>query len=91
MKKPKVVSTPIRMDASMLARISEASRLTGLTQAEVMRLAIAAGLADLAKVGYDLGNLISNAAGQAHPPDEPAKKPPLAALKSPRKTHGSAM
>ena len=58
----KKVSAPIRMDPALQAKVSEAVELTGLSQAEIMRLALAIGLEDLKRVNYDIPALISQSA-----------------------------
>jgi hypothetical protein len=67
MKTPRNVVVPLRLDPSIHHKITQAANLTGLAQSDIMRLAIAAGLADLEKVGFDLGTLISSAASSSAP------------------------
>lgn len=62
MAPPKQVNAPIRLTPEMQAKISDAARLTGLSQADVMRLCLAIGLEDLRKVGWDIARAISDAA-----------------------------
>lgn len=54
MPTPKKVSSPIRIDADLEQRIDEAARLTGLSKADVMRLAMRIGFEDLRRINYDL-------------------------------------
>lgn len=58
----KKVSAPIRMEPALAAKVAEAVNQTGLSQAEIMRLALAIGLEDLRRVGYDLPSLVSTSA-----------------------------
>jgi len=62
MSSPKQVSAPIRMSPALLAKVTEASRLTGMSQADVLRLCLAIGLEDLKKVKFDLAKLVSDVA-----------------------------
>ena len=50
------------MSAEMMEKVAEASRLTGLAQADVLRLCLAIGLTDLKRVGFDIAGVISEAA-----------------------------
>jgi hypothetical protein len=59
---PKIVSAPIRMSPDLAAKVEEAKRLTGLAQADILRLALAIGLEDLRRVGFDLPKAISMSA-----------------------------
>jgi len=59
---PKKVSAPIRMSPELAEKVAEATRMTGLAQADILRLALAIGLEDLKKVNFDLPRLVSNAA-----------------------------
>ena len=80
MAEPKKVSAPIRIDADMEKRIDEAARLTGLSKADVMRLAMRIGFEDLRKINYDLSGTISEAANPAA--KVPVKYPALRPMKS---------
>jgi SOS-response transcriptional repressor LexA len=57
-----MVSAPIRMSPELAEKVAEAKRETGLAQADILRLALAVGLEDLRKVGFDLAKLVSDAA-----------------------------
>lgn len=59
---PKKVSAPIRMSPELLEKVAEASRRTGLAQADILRLALAIGLEDLKKIDYKIEGAISDAA-----------------------------
>lgn len=61
---PKMVSAPIRMSPDLAAKVEEAKRLTGLSQADILRLALAIGLEDLRRVGFDIPKVVSLAARQ---------------------------
>ena len=67
----KQVSAPIRMSPELLEKVAEASRKTGLSQADILRLCLAIGLEDLARVNYDIARVISEAA------QSPASMPTL--------------
>lgn len=58
----KVMTSPIRMTPNLLAKITEASDKTGLSQADIIRLAISVGIEDMRKLKFDLTKLISDAA-----------------------------
>jgi predicted DNA-binding protein len=59
---PKKVSAPIRMSPELLEKVTEASKRTGLAQADILRLALAIGLEDLKKIDYNIAGSISDAA-----------------------------
>jgi hypothetical protein len=88
MKTVRSVVIPTRLDPATHEKLARAANLTGLSQQDVLRLALAAGLADLEKIGFDLGALIS---GSAAATPAPPGKSSLAALKPPRKTQGGTM
>lgn len=77
MPKPKKVSSPIRIDADLEQRIDEAARLTGLSKADVMRLAMRIGFEDLRKIDYDIAGNVSSAANSSKR-SVPAKDTPAA-------------
>jgi len=59
---PKIVSAPIRMSPDLKAKVDLAVEMTGISQAEILRLALAIGLEDLRRVAYDLPALVSKEA-----------------------------
>jgi DNA-binding MurR/RpiR family transcriptional regulator len=69
MAKDKTTPVPIRIEPELDAKIEEAARLTGLSKADVMRLAMRIGFEDLRKIDYDLAGIISAAANP-----EPARQ-----------------
>ena len=77
MSEPKKVSSPIRIDADLEQRIDEAARLTGLSKADVMRLAMRIGFEDLRKIDYDIAG---NVSATVNPSEKAvsAKSPPAA-------------
>jgi predicted DNA-binding protein len=58
----KSVITQLRFEPGLLAKINEAAERTGLSKADVMRLAMETGLEDLRRVDFDLPGLISRVA-----------------------------
>ena len=58
----KSVITQLRFEPGLLAKITEAAERTGLSKADVMRLAMETGLEDLRRVDFDLPGLLSRAA-----------------------------
>ena len=46
--------TSIRIDEATDAKLDEASKLSGLPKADIMRFALAVGLKDLELIGYDV-------------------------------------
>lgn len=58
----KTVITQLRFEPALLEKITEAAARTGLSKADVMRLAMETGLADLQRVNFDLPTLISQSA-----------------------------
>jgi len=70
MSKERSVPVPLRIEPELDAKIEEAARLTGLSKADVMRLAMRIGFEDLRKINYDIAGTISTAANP-----EPARKP----------------
>lgn len=73
MKKPlkETVSFPIRMDAHLDKMIDEAVEISGMKKAELIRIALAAGLEDMKQEQYNLGRIISK---MAHPALHKARK-----------------
>ena len=55
----KSVITQLRFDPGLLEKITEAAERTGLSKADVMRLAMETGLEDLRRVDFDLPGLLS--------------------------------
>jgi metal-responsive CopG/Arc/MetJ family transcriptional regulator len=53
---------PLAVSNDLLAKIDQASVLTGRSRSELMRLAIEIGLAELRSVGYDIAGTIHQAA-----------------------------
>lgn len=70
MSKERTVPVPLRIEPELDAKIEEAARRTGLTKADVMRLAMRIGFEDLRRINYDIAGTISAAANT-----EPARKP----------------
>lgn len=62
MSKEQSKSVPVRMDAELQSKITEAAKKTGLPKQEIIRLCTAIGIEDLRKVGWDLAKLVSDAA-----------------------------
>ena len=62
MSSPKKVSAPIRMSPELMEKVTEAANLTGMAQADIMRLAIQMGLEDLRRINYNIGKCVSDAA-----------------------------
>ncbi|MFM2298099.1 MAG: hypothetical protein RL117_1806 [Verrucomicrobiota bacterium] len=60
--KSKTVITQLRFEPALHEKINEAAARTGLSKADVMRLAMQTGLADLQRVNFDLPTLISQGA-----------------------------
>jgi hypothetical protein len=58
----KTVITQLRFEPALLEKITEASQKTGLSKADVMRLAMETGLQDLRRLQFDLPTLISQSA-----------------------------
>ncbi len=58
----KTVITQLRFEPSLLEKITEAAQRTGLSKADVMRLAMETGLEDLRRLQFDLPTLISQSA-----------------------------
>ena len=53
-------TVPLRMSKDLADAIKRAATKTGLPQAEIIRLAIAAGLEDLRRIDWDLPSLLSS-------------------------------
>ena len=82
---PKKVSSPIRIDPELEAKIEEAARLTGFSKADVMRLAMRIGLEDLRRINYDLPSVVLDAAKPASSAEKtPVKYQPLRGMKPPK-------
>jgi DNA-binding MurR/RpiR family transcriptional regulator len=60
--KSKTVITQLRFEPALLEKITEAAQRTGLSKADVMRLAMETGLEDLRRLQFDLPTLISQSA-----------------------------
>lgn len=60
--KSKSVITQLRFEPALLEKITEAANKTGLSKADVMRLAMETGLEDLRRIDFDLPSLISSTA-----------------------------
>jgi DNA-binding MurR/RpiR family transcriptional regulator len=58
----KTVITQLRFEPALLEKITEAAQKTGLSKADVMRLAMETGLEDLRRLQFDLPTLISQSA-----------------------------
>ncbi|HBE22500.1 MAG TPA: hypothetical protein DDW21_03435 [Verrucomicrobiales bacterium] len=58
----KTVITQLRFEPALLKKITEAAQKTGLSKADVMRLAMETGLQDLRRLFFDLPTLISQSA-----------------------------
>jgi predicted DNA-binding protein len=71
----KRVSAPIRMSPDMLEHVNTAAQRTGLSQAEILRLALSLGLEDLRCIDYDLTSVIAAAARQRSSSGSSATKP----------------
>jgi len=50
------------MTQELLDKVAEAARLTGIAQADIMRLAIQMGLEDLRRINYDIARCVSDTA-----------------------------
>lgn len=61
MKDETTVSFPVRMPKSLGQQVKEMCEQTGLSQQDVMRLALRVGLNDMKNVGADLAKLIAEA------------------------------
>jgi DNA-binding MurR/RpiR family transcriptional regulator len=77
MPEPRKVSQPIRIDADLEAKIEEAARMTSLSKADVMRLAMRIGFEDLRRINYDIAGAVLDAAKPVPSPLS-AKRPPAA-------------
>ncbi len=76
MPEPRKVSQPIRIDAELEAKIEEAARMTSLSKADVMRLAMRIGFEDLRRINYDIAGAVLDAAKPAVPVErKPVKYP----------------
>jgi DNA-binding MurR/RpiR family transcriptional regulator len=60
--KSKTVITQLRFEPALLEKITEAAQRTGLSKADVMRIAMETGLEDLRRLQFDLPTLISQSA-----------------------------
>jgi predicted DNA-binding protein len=58
----KTVITQLRFEPALLEKITEAAQRTGLSKADIMRLAMETGLEDLRRLNFDLPALISQTA-----------------------------
>jgi DNA-binding MurR/RpiR family transcriptional regulator len=58
----KTVITQLRFEPALLEKITEAAKRTGLSKADIMRLAMETGLEDLRRLQFDLPTLISQSA-----------------------------
>ena len=61
---------PVRLSVDLLAKIEEAAQLLEMSSADVIRLAAKIGLADLARINYDISGLISEKLSQEKPAPE---------------------
>jgi predicted DNA-binding protein len=52
----------LRMDERLSAKVEAAMEATGLSQAEILRMALAVGLEDMRRIDYDLASAIVNQA-----------------------------
>jgi predicted DNA-binding protein len=68
---------PIRIEPELDAKIEEAARLTGMSKADVMRLAMRIGFEDLRRINYDIAGAVLDAAKPVPSPLS-AKRPPAA-------------
>jgi hypothetical protein len=85
MSGPKKVSSPIRIDPELEAKIEEAARLTGLSKADVMRLAMRIGFEDLRKINWNIPGVVAAAANpEAEDTRKPVKYPALRPMKPAR-------
>lgn len=62
MAKDKTTPVPLRIEPELDAKIEEAARLTGLSKADVMRLAMRIGFEDLRTINYDIAGAVVTAA-----------------------------
>ena|GEM_PF-6120808 len=53
---------PVRFSDHVINDIDEAVRITGMSQQEIIRLAVSVGLEDLSKIEYDIAGVIQKAA-----------------------------
>lgn len=60
--------TTVKFPPETVAKINQASKLTGLPKQEIIRLATAIGLEDLRKVGFNLARVVSDAAEKQSEP-----------------------
>lgn len=58
----------IRIDPTTDGKLDEASRLSGLPKADIMRFALSVGLRDLELIGYDITTAIHNQVNAAKQP-----------------------
>jgi hypothetical protein len=77
MAKDKSSPVPIRIEPELEAKIEEAARLTGLSKADVMRLAMKIGFEDLRRINWNIPGVVVDAA-QSAPSSVSAKRPPAA-------------
>lgn len=54
----KVVSAPLRISPELKEKLDQASEALGIKQAEVMRLALDIGLADLRSINWDIAGAV---------------------------------
>jgi hypothetical protein len=55
----------LRMDERLLAKVEVAMQATGLSQAEILRIALAVGLEDMRRIDYDIAGAIVDKAKPA--------------------------
>ena len=82
MPEPRKVSQPIRIDADLEAKIEEAARMTSLSKADVMRLAMRIGFEDLRRINYDIAGAVLDAAKPSPGERKPVKYPTARELRA---------
>jgi len=60
--KPKIM--PFRCDDELREKIDTAAEMTGLSKADIMRLAMQIGLIDLKRINYELAQVVSDKADE---------------------------
>lgn len=70
---------PILIPPDLADKIDQVSTFTGMSKAEIMRLAMRIGLEDLRRCNYDIAGAIvdqAQASGPPGPRKPPSRKPP---------------
>jgi len=73
------------MDERLMSKVEHAMEATGLSQAEILRMALAVGLEDMRRINYDLaGAIVNQAKPLQHPHLHEAEDPVEYDVKKPR-------